>query len=48
MVNRLEEDGQLKNISYDEFGNLIKNEHLNAYFDTLDEYTKFKFEKVFA
>lgn len=48
MVNRLEEDGQLENISYDTFGNLIKNEHINAYFDTLDEYTKFKFEKVFA
>lgn len=48
MVNRLEEDGQLENISYDTFGNLIKNEHINAYFDTLDEYTKFKFEKVFT
>ncbi len=48
MVNRLEEDGQLENISYDTFGNLIKNENINEYFDTLDEYTKFKFEKVFT
>ena len=48
MVNRLEEDGQLENISYDRYGNLIKNENINEYFATLDEYTKFKFEKVFS
>lgn len=48
MVNRLEEDGQLENITYDSFGNLIKNDILNDYFCSLDEYTRFKFEKVFT
>ena len=48
MVNRLEEDDQLQNITYDSFGNLIKNESIKEYFDSLDEYTRFKFEKVFT
>lgn len=48
MVNRLEEDGQLENITYDSFGNLFKNDILNDYFCSLDEYTRFKFEKVFT
>lgn len=48
MVNRLEEDGQLENITYDSFGNLFKNDILKDYFCSLDEYTRFKFEKVFT
>ena len=47
MVNRLEEDGQLENITYDSLGNLIKNESIKEYLNSLDEFTKFRFEKVF-
>lgn len=48
MVNRLEEDEQLENITYDSFGNLTKNESINEYLNSLDEYSKFRFEKVFT
>ena len=48
LVNKLEEDEQLQNITYDSYGNLIRNENINAYINAQDEYTKFKFEKVFS
>jgi len=48
LVNKLEEDEQLQNITYDAFGNLIRNENLDTYINSQDEYTKFKLEKVFS
>lgn len=47
LVNKLEEDEQLQNITYDSYGNLVRNENINTYINSQDEYTKFKFEKVF-
>ena len=48
LVNKLEEDEQLQNITYDSYGNLVRNENINTYINSQDEYTKFKFEKVFS
>ncbi len=48
LVNKLEEDEQLQNITYDSYGNLIRNEDINTYINSQDEYSRFKFDKVFS
>lgn len=46
LINFLEAEGQLKNISLDQNGNLSVNDEFLRYKDECDDFTKFEIEKV--
>lgn len=46
MINKLEKDSQIENISLDEYNNLIVNDTFKEYMSGLDEYSQFKLSKV--
>ena len=46
MINKLEKDSQINNISLDEHNNLIVNDNFKNYMQNLDEYSKFKLSKI--
>lgn len=45
VVNKLEEDNQLKNIYYDKNRNIQINQEFQSYKDTIDEFFRFKLDK---
>ena len=46
MINKLEKDSQINNISLDDYNNLVVNEDFRVYMHNLDEYSRFKLSKV--
>lgn len=46
MINKLEKDSQIENISLDEYNNLIVNDTFKEYMRGLDEYSQFQLSKV--
>ena len=46
MINKLEKDSQIENISLDEYNNLIVNDTFKEYMSGLDEYSQFQLSKV--
>ena len=45
LINRLEKDDQLKNITFDSNGNLVSNELFNNYLDSTDDFYKFELSR---
>lgn len=45
LINRLEKDDQLKNITFDSNGNLVSNELFNNYLDSADDFYKFELSR---
>ena len=45
IINRLDSDGQLKNISIDDNNNLIPNDAFKAYKDKVDDFYRFELNK---
>lgn len=48
MLNKLEKDSQIDNISLDKYNNLVVNAAFRTYMSSLDEYSQFKLLKVIA
>lgn len=45
LINRLEKDNQLDNISFDKNGNLVTNVHFNKYMDAADDFYRFELSR---
>ena len=45
IINRLQEDGQLDNISFDAFGNVCTEPQYDAYRDSADDFYKFELDR---
>ncbi len=42
LISRLSEDGQLKNLSFDQYNNLIANKNFTEFLETVDDFYKFE------
>ena len=45
LINRLEKDDQLKNINFDNNGNLITNAQFETYRDSVDDFYRFELSR---
>ena len=45
LINRLEKDDQLKNITFDKNGNLVTNELFDAYLNGADDFYRFELSR---
>jgi len=45
LISRLEKDEQLKNLSFDEFNNLVGNEALNEFKNNIDDFYRFEINR---
>lgn len=45
LINRLEKDAQLKNINFDNNGNLITNVQFETYRDSVDDFYRFELSR---
>lgn len=45
LINKFENDNQIKNLSFDQYNNIIINDKFKEYRDTLDDFLKFEINK---
>ena len=46
IINRLEKDNQLENITFDRYGNLSINEQFEVYLDSVDDFYRFELSRL--
>ncbi|WP_066348585.1 DEAD/DEAH box helicase family protein [Aliarcobacter cryaerophilus] len=47
LISRLETDGQLENLTFDDYGNLIGNTNFEDFLENIDDFYKFQINKFF-